>query len=172
MTLEQTAERIAAHPKSVNNWEAGRTRPSLRHLGRVIEFLGYDPRPVAETLGEQLRRHRQGLGCSQGEAARTLGVSPSVLSWWETSRRKPRGRYLEKVHAFLDDDPRPTPTTIGEQLKRHREQLGLTLTAMARRLGVVQSTLCRWEAGEREPQDRHLLMVEQLLAEDGADSLS
>jgi transcriptional regulator with XRE-family HTH domain len=39
--------------------------------------------------------------------------------------------------------------------------LGLTLTAMATRLGVVQSTLCRWENGEREPEGEYLLAVEQ-----------
>jgi hypothetical protein len=34
---------------------------------------------------------------------------------------------------------------------------------MAARLGVVQSTLCRWEAGEREPQGENLRRVEQEL---------
>jgi transcriptional regulator with XRE-family HTH domain len=154
----------------VNNWESGRTPQSLRHLGRVIQFLGYDPRPVVETLREQMRRRREGLGWSQQEAAQKLGVSPSVFSWWETGRRKPRGRYLAKVHAFLDNDPRPTPIAIGEQLKRHREGLGLTLTGMAGQLGVAQSTLFRWEAGEREPQGEHLVRVEKRLAADSPDS--
>jgi transcriptional regulator with XRE-family HTH domain len=141
-------------------------------MGRAIQFLGYDPRPVVETLEEQLKRHREGLGWSQEEAARKLGVSPSVLSWWETGRRKPRGRYLAKVYALLNNDPRSAPTTVGEQLKRHREELGLTLTAMAGQLGVVQSTLCRWEAGEREPQGEHLVRVTHLLVDGSTNSPS
>ena len=73
------------------------------------------------------------------------------------------GKYLAKVYAFVGGDPRPTPETVGEQLKRHRERLGLTLTAMAKRLGVVESTLCRWEAGERVPAGAHLTRVEAVL---------
>jgi transcriptional regulator with XRE-family HTH domain len=55
--------------------------------------------------------------------------------------------------------------TVGERLKRRREQQGLTLTAMARRLRVAQATLCRWESGEREPQGAFLRRVEEFLEE-------
>ena len=72
-------------------------------------------------------------------------------------------RYLAKVYAFLGGDPRPAPMTVGERLKRHRERLGLTLTAMAQQLGVAQATLCRWEGGEREPGGQHLIGVESIL---------
>jgi transcriptional regulator with XRE-family HTH domain len=129
----------------------------------VLEFLGYDPRPKEESLGEQLRRYRESRGLSQRDVATTLGVSASVLWRWESGQRKPKGKYLAKVYAFVGGDPRPTPATVGEQLKRHRERLGLTLTAMAWRLGVAQSTLCRWEAGEREPAGTHLTRVEAVL---------
>ncbi len=78
---------------------------------------------------------------------------------WETGQRKPQGRCLEKVCVFLGDDPRPLPATLGEQLKRERERMGLTPTVMAKRLGVVQSSPCRWEAGEREPTAAYLVKV-------------
>jgi transcriptional regulator with XRE-family HTH domain len=38
-----------------------------------------------------------------------------------------------------------------------------TLTAMAARLQVAQSTLCRWESGERKPQGDYLVRVEGVL---------
>jgi DNA-binding transcriptional regulator YiaG len=41
------------------------------------------------------------------------------------------------------------------------------LAAMARRLGVVQATLCRWESGERDPQGEYLVRVTHLLQADG-----
>jgi transcriptional regulator with XRE-family HTH domain len=69
------------------------------------------------------------------------------------------------MESLLGDDPRPLPVAIGQWLKRHRERLALTITAMARRLGVVQSTLCRWETGEREPHGAYLLRVEQELSD-------
>lgn len=109
---------------------------------------------------------------SRAEIATWLGVSESVLWRWESGQRQPRGRYLARVYAFLGDDPRPAPASIAEQLKRHREELGLTLTAMAVRLGVGQSTLWRWEAGEREPQGEYMRRVEQELACADADMLA
>ena len=133
------------------------------HWPKVLAFLGYDPRPRSETVGAQLKRHRETHGWSRADVAARLGVSQSVLWRWESERRKPQGRYLAKVCALLGDDPRPTPVTVGEQLKRHRERHGLTLMAMAARLGVAQSTLCRWETGEREPQGEYLLRAERKL---------
>ena len=90
-------------------------------------------------------------------------MTGSVLERWESGRRRPQGRYLAKARALLGEAPGLAPTAIGEQLKHRREQLGLTLRAMATRLGVVQSTLCRWESGEREPQSGYLERVEREL---------
>jgi transcriptional regulator with XRE-family HTH domain len=36
-----------------------------------------------------------------------------------------------------------------EELKRRREALGLTQTALAQRIGVDHNTVCRWERGLR-----------------------
>lgn len=57
---------------SVTNWEVGRTVPEFRWLPKIIRFLGYDPRPAAETIGATLIRHRQGQGMSQ----KTLAAMP------------------------------------------------------------------------------------------------
>ena len=167
LQMVQAAKALGCQATSVANWEKSKTEPGTTHWPRVLEFLGYDPRPKKESVGEQLRRHREGRGWSQPETARKLGVSASVLWRWESGQRKPKGRYLEKVHAFLGDDPRPAPVTAGERLKRHRERLGVTLTAMAKSLGVVQSTLCRWETGEREPTGEYLMRVEGMLKRSG-----
>lgn len=163
LTWKAVAAQVGAGATTVANWEKGRTAPATTHWPRILEFLGYDARPKEETVGEQLRRHRESRGWCQSDVAGTLGVSVSVLWRWESGKRKPKGKYLAKVYAFLGDDPRPMPATVGERLKRHRERLAVTLTAMARRLGVAQSTLCRWEAGEREPTGPYLARVEALL---------
>ncbi|HVE45521.1 MAG TPA: helix-turn-helix transcriptional regulator [Acidimicrobiales bacterium] len=47
----------------------------------------------------------------------------------------------------------------GRRLRAGREGLGLSQAALAMKVGVDQSALHRWEAGEREPNlaKRHLL---------------
>lgn len=34
---------IGVHPESVKNWERGVLKPMIRHLPKIIEFLGYTP---------------------------------------------------------------------------------------------------------------------------------
>lgn len=41
--------------------------------------------------------------------------------------------------------------TIGDRIKLHRERRGLTQTELADRIGVTESTICKWEKGMREP---------------------
>ena len=68
----------------------------------IIRFLGYDPQPAANTLGERLVRQRISLGLSQKEATERIGVDPSTLAKWERGEREPAGGFLERVKRFLD----------------------------------------------------------------------
>ena len=52
------------------------------------------------TLGEALRRHRQGHGVSQKLAAR-LQVDPSTLVKWERDERVPVGDYRQQIDSVL-----------------------------------------------------------------------
>ena len=163
LQLKEAANLLGAHPTSVANWEKGKRAPAVVQWPKILEFLEYDPRPKEESVGERLKRHREGHGWSQPEAAARLGVSSSVLWRWEIGQRQPKGKYLAKVYWFLGDDPRPAPETIGERLKRHRERLPLPMRAMATALGVAESTLCRWETGYRAPTGENLMRVEAML---------
>jgi DNA-binding XRE family transcriptional regulator len=59
---KEVAERLGASQASVLNWEKGRLSPDFTFLPAVIRFLGYDPRPEGETLGEKLYRARTARG--------------------------------------------------------------------------------------------------------------
>jgi transcriptional regulator with XRE-family HTH domain len=54
---------------------------------------------------------------------------------------------------------------MAEQLVRKRTALGMTQKNSAKRIGVDQGTLAKWERGEREPAGRFLGLVKKFLQE-------
>ncbi len=102
----EVAERIGVHEQTLRHWEAGQTDPVIQWLPGIFLFLGYDPRQVPEGIGPRLQHLREGLGISQEAMARELGVDPGTLGRWESGQRKPKGKYLAKVHVYLGNDPR------------------------------------------------------------------
>lgn len=135
------------------NWEAGTATPNLRTWPAVLEFLGYDaPRPSGRTVGEKLRRHREGLGLSWAEAARTMGVDPGTVSKWE---RQPDSRQnhisIPKIAAFLGRDPFASPASLAERIRQTRLLQGLRQREFSQILGVDQRSISEWERGERIP---------------------
>ena len=101
---KEVARQIGVETTSVFNWEANTSQPDLRFVPAVIGFLGYNPLPPANTLGEKLVRHRTALGMPQKEAARKIGVDPSTLARWERGERQPAGVMLDLVNVFLVSD--------------------------------------------------------------------
>jgi DNA-binding XRE family transcriptional regulator len=63
--------------------------------------------------------------------------------------RRPRPQIIR----FLGYKPLPEGKTWGERLVRHRKSPGITQAEAARRIGVDQGTLAKWERGERQPKD-------------------
>lgn len=54
---------IGVNVNTIVGWEVGRAEPKVSYLPAILEFLGYNPFPQAQSLGERLRtaRHRKGL---------------------------------------------------------------------------------------------------------------
>jgi transcriptional regulator with XRE-family HTH domain len=88
---KDVAERLGTAATNVANWSKGRTAPGLKFWPRIIQFLGYDPRPAPETIGQAIRRHREGQGMTQEELASSLHVDPTTLARWEQGARRPVG---------------------------------------------------------------------------------
>lgn len=53
--------------------------------------------------------------------------------------------------------------TPAERMRRRREALGLSQSALARKLGVGRSTVVRWEAGERRPTPTNAALLAVVL---------
>ena len=86
---------------TVTNWELTRTLPALRFIPRILRFLGYNPLPPGQGLGEQLLSARRSPGLSRTAAARILRVDPATLWRWESGKRTPGGTFLERIEGFL-----------------------------------------------------------------------
>lgn len=47
---KDAAKQIGVDEATIFNWESNETTPTIRHIPRVIEFLGYNPLPPPESL--------------------------------------------------------------------------------------------------------------------------
>jgi transcriptional regulator with XRE-family HTH domain len=101
LTQKEVARQIGATVQTIENWEKGRTMPEARHYPQIFGFLGYDPRPKPEPLGERIRWAREREGLSQRELARKLGLDPATVHAWEAGtvrKRYPRLACLFKSY--------------------------------------------------------------------------
>jgi DNA-binding XRE family transcriptional regulator len=86
---------------SIWNWEHGCAQPEDWLYPSIIEFLGREPWPEPETLGEHLRAERRRRGMTLSAAAGLMGVAHSSLSNWEKGSSLPSKSLRIRVTAFL-----------------------------------------------------------------------
>src|SRR5580658_6941843 len=84
------ARLIGADPKSLMWWERDEREPVDRFWPAIIGYLGREPWPEPETLGERLMAERRRRGLAIFEAAQVVGVDEGTWWWWESDRRRPR----------------------------------------------------------------------------------
>jgi transcriptional regulator with XRE-family HTH domain len=114
-------------------------------------------------LGQYLRKRRRELGQLQREAAAEIGVNPWTYLIWETGKTVPCLTYMPLVVRYLGRDPYGEPETFGAWVRASRRRLGLTRTALARRLELNPSTVKQWEKGECRPWRRNIVKLEAVL---------
>jgi transcriptional regulator with XRE-family HTH domain len=117
LTQQKVANEIRVSHDTIIHWETGKTAPQVRHVPRVIAFLGYCPWTSPRHAGERFRQVRVALGLTQEAAARRLGVDPATVASWETARRRPPASYryqlLELASSQLNKQKR-LPQEAGE----------------------------------------------------------
>jgi transcriptional regulator with XRE-family HTH domain len=98
----EVATQLGVRTDTILNWEHNWTKPTLRHLPKIMAFLGYDPiSNDPKTLGERLLKYRKLCGISQGELAKQIGIDPTTLGRIERNQGKCLPYIFNKVVIFL-----------------------------------------------------------------------
>jgi transcriptional regulator with XRE-family HTH domain len=116
-----------------------------------------------KTLGDHLLRRRLTLKLLQRDVAEKIGVDKTSIYNWENNRSKPGLEYMPAIIHFLGYNPMPPSDRWSDRLINCRTALGISQKHAAERIDVDQSTLARWERGEREPLGRFARRAASLL---------
>ena len=119
-----------------------------------------------KTLGDHLRKRRLDLKLLQRQVGQRIGGSVSDVWNWENNRVSPAVKFIPAMIAFLGYNPLPQPADLSDRLVWFRQSKGWTQKAFAKVLGVDQTTLARWERGERAPVGRYQALVASTLAQE------
>jgi len=86
-----------------------------------------------QTIGDHLRKKRLDLKLFQKDVAEVIGVDTLTICNWENNLTNPRLYLLPKIYHFLGCNPsQSNATTLGEKIKEHRIQKGLSLRKLAK----------------------------------------
>jgi site-specific DNA recombinase len=115
------------------------------------------------TVGDHIRKRRLALKLFQKDVAKKIGVNKTTIFNWEANISQPDFRYLPAVIAFLGYNPLRAGHGWAERLIQCRTILGLSQKDAARKIGVDQATLAKWERGDREPKGQFAMLAERFL---------
>ena len=104
LSQKEAARAIGVSHKTYEYWETSRTRAAaVRHWPAILAFLGYDPRPAADTFGARVRAAREAEGLSERELARQLGLDPATVGAWERDAvRRPFPRIRAIFERYME----------------------------------------------------------------------
>lgn len=88
-------------PKTWMWWERDERAPYVHQYPAIIQYLGYEPWPEPDTLGEKLSAKRRRHGLSIKRAAEIAGVDEGTFRRWESGEWEPQRRSLPLIGAFL-----------------------------------------------------------------------
>jgi transcriptional regulator with XRE-family HTH domain len=99
---KHVGEAVGVDGLTITNWERNATVPAIRYMPAIIQFLGYDPFPPANSFTARLIATRKALGLSQVKMAGKLGVDPATLQSWEAGQHRPSPKSLKGISQTLE----------------------------------------------------------------------
>ncbi|MBM4136643.1 MAG: hypothetical protein FJ241_07405 [Nitrospira sp.] len=82
------------------------TDPELRHIPKIIEFLGYVHFEYPEDPVGKLEYFKQVKGLSCKRLGELMGRDPEQLTDWMSGRKKPCKRNIQSIISFLFEQQR------------------------------------------------------------------
>ncbi len=159
---------VSAAPHRIYHWNLN---PVCNDGIYIFNRMSSDERKIAVRAPlngfkpQALEDARTTAGISRGDLSRAIGVDPTTIHNWETSRTHPQPDHLaraaEKLGIPLDrlvvvpEDSR----TIADL----RNLAGLTQKHVANRTGLSTTTIGRIERGEGSLSDRHATALAEAL---------
>ncbi|MGH8046183.1 MAG: helix-turn-helix domain-containing protein [Chthoniobacterales bacterium] len=101
---KDVAARLGCDTDSVCHWEIGRSYPKICFFKPIVEFLGYSPFPVKDSIAGHLVNYRKIRGWTQKHFAAVIGIDQATLAKYERGERIPAGKYLKKIEGFIPPD--------------------------------------------------------------------
>ncbi len=99
----EVAEIMSVDEMSVVGWELNHYQPLVRHLPKIIDFLGYVPEDLfpANSLGHEIKRYRLLHGLTRRQLARRLHIDEGTLGKLEIDKGKRLSETLKRISDFL-----------------------------------------------------------------------
>ena len=113
-------------------------------------------------LRQLLMGRRLKLGLQKKFVATQLAVNEWTYLNWESGRTTPAIRYMPRIIDFLGFDPFPPPTSLPDQLKAIRRNIGLSVKRLSAVLNVDESVVTRWERGREGPTANQWRTIQKL----------
>jgi transcriptional regulator with XRE-family HTH domain len=99
----------------------------------------------------------------QREIASQIGVNKDTIYNWEMNRTASEVRFIPGIIHFLGYAPYNSGWTFGQRLRAIRSALGLSQEQLARRAGLDESTIAKWEREEHKPTRKKWAVVRSFL---------
>jgi transcriptional regulator with XRE-family HTH domain len=122
------------------------SRAGGSHLGVHPGPASQDAQPTA-LPGEELRRGRLAVSLKQHELAALVGVTQTAVGQWERSTVPAyrTGDVLKALATASIPEIMALPAITAQQLRRARQEAGISQEALGEALGVTGPAVSRWE---------------------------
>lgn len=104
------------------------------------------------TFAEQFKLWRLAKGFNKSEAAQYFGVTTEAVCHWEKGVSQPPDGKILTMCEEMELNPqlflRKKTNPFAEDLKKRRNELGMTQTELSRELGYCKDSIVRWELGK------------------------
>lgn len=88
---EEVSRIIGVTRAMISAWEMKPVEPAVKHIPKIIEFLGYVPFERGGTFGQRIAINRKTLGLNHTQSAKILGVARCTVFGWEHNQVKKCG---------------------------------------------------------------------------------